>query len=242
MEPSVEILLFALCATICLNMPTERSAFLCQLVRLKAFEEHRNGRWVSAPTRDERKEEWVLELEEACSGTAEKKVWAMRKIYILIRSLQSALHRDVPNKVGMAAAITEIIDGSFLLQDPTRSYVRSGNLIKKSGRTGRQTEYRFYLFSDVLLYASKNNDNSYKIHEELPLHLMKIVDWFLPLSSNKHCMFEVHHPRKRFQVICSTHEERKAWVDDIRTAITNEMDRKMKVEAARLSIYNTPSF
>jgi Sec7 domain len=268
MEPSVTILQYALCATICLNMPVERTAFLNQLYRLKAFEEHRQGRWVSSSANHHnlnkdggQKQRWIEELETCCGGTEVQKRKAMASILSLVQSLQVAIRSDVPNKVGMAAAITEIIDGAFLLHDPSRFYIRSGNLIKKSARTGRQIEYRFYLFSDTLLYASKHTDsstcNKYKIHEELPLHLMKVVDWFPPDNSNirgssrnkkttgggsGNTTFEIHHPRKRLQVLCSSLQERKTWVEDIRRAISSEIDRKVKVEQARLSIYNTPSF
>mgnify|MGYP006345029225 FL=1 len=39
MEPAIDILLYALAVTVCLNMPMERAAFLDQFVRLRAFEE-----------------------------------------------------------------------------------------------------------------------------------------------------------------------------------------------------------
>jgi Sec7 domain len=242
MDSSVEILLYALCATICLNMHVERSAFIAQLVRLKAFEEHRQGRWVSAPQSNFQEEKWALDLEEACSGTIERKIWAMQQIYRLIRSLQAALQSDVPNKVGMAAAVTEIVNGSFLLQDPSRTYVRSGDLVKKSLRTGRSSEYRFYLFSDILIYATRQSDGQFKIHEELPLHLMKVVDWFPPAHGGKHTVFEVHHPRKTFQAVCKSIDDRKSWVSDVRAAISEEIDRKMKVEAARMAFYSAQRY
>ena len=155
MEPSVEILMFALSITVCLDMPMERHAFLNQLGRLKAFEERRQGRWVSAP--DEcsfREEEWYLELEEACAASEERKLWALRNIREWMESLHSALSVDVHNKVEMTKAVSKLRDGDFLLQDPARSSIREGDLLKKSTRTGRTTEYRFFLFSDVLLYAN----------------------------------------------------------------------------------------
>jgi len=233
MEPAVDILLYALVLTICLELPTERNAFLNQLVRLKTFEERRQGRWVSDPDHSRRQEKWYQELEEACYGSHDSKLFAIQKIYKLIQSLKSALRVDVRSKVEMTAAVAELINGGFLLHDPARSFLQSGDLIKKSLRTGRPTEYRFYLFSDVLLYASKEDDGRYKIHEELPLHLMKIVDWFPPSQKNRQIMFEVHHPRKTFRVLCPSHEVRKSWVDDVRASIMLELERKMTVEAAR---------
>lgn len=236
MEPAIDILLYALAVTVCLNMPMERSAFLSQLVRLRAFEERRQGRWVAAPDNSHREEKWFLELEEACSGADDRKLWALQKIYSWVQSLKAALQVDVRNKVEMTEAVAELINGDFLLHDPARAFLQSGNLIKKSGRTGRSIMYRFYLFSDVLLYASKEIGGSYKIHEELPLHLMKIVDWFPPSQKNRTILFEIHHPRKTFQVLCPTNDARKSWVENIRASILVEMERKMTIEAARLSL------
>jgi Sec7 domain/PH domain len=236
MEPAIDILLYALAVTVCLNMPMERSAFLSQLVRLRAFEERRQGRWVSPPDNSHREEDWYVELEEASSGCNERKLWALNKIHEWVQSLKSALRVDVRYKVEMTEAVAELVDADFLLQDPARAFLQSGNLLKKSGRTGRTTMYRFYLFSDVLLYASKTSGGRYKIHEELPVHLMKIVDWFPPSQKNRKVLFEIHHPRKTFQVICLTEESRKSWVENIRASILVEMERKMMMEAARLSV------
>jgi Sec7 domain/PH domain len=236
MEPAVDILLYALTATVCLNMPMERSAFLSQLVRLRAFEERRQGRWVSPPDNSHRKEQWYIELEEASAGGTEKKLWALETIYDWIQSLKAALRVDVRHKVEMTEAVAELNDADFLLQDPARSFIQSGNLMKKSGRTGRTTMYRFYLFSDVLLYASKDANGRYKIHEELPLHHMKIVDWFPPFQKNRKIMFEIHHPTKTFQVVCLSEDSRKSWVENIRASILLEMERKIVMEAARASV------
>jgi hypothetical protein len=237
-EPSVEILQYAVAVTVCLDMSMERSAFLRQLVRLRAFEQRRQGQWVSAPDDSHPDEAWHMQLEEDCSGLKDTKLSALQNIHGWIQSLKKALNVDVQNKVEMTNAVAELVDGDFLLHDPARCFLQSGNLIKKSARTGRSTEYRFYLFSDILLYASKEADGRYMIHEELPLHLMKIVDWFPPSQRNRQTMFEVHHPRKSFQVLCPSVEARKSWVDDIRATIIVELERKMKVESARLSVYN----
>lgn len=239
MEPCVDILLYALCIAVCLDMPTERAAFLSQLGRLKAFEERRQGRWVSATEHDSYKEEsWYLEIEKACTGPTDRKVWALRKIHhYLTGSLKSALKVDVQNKVSMSSIVRQIKDGDYLLQDPSRSFLRAAQLLKKSSRTGRSTSYRFILFSDVLMYASEESGGKFRIHEELPLHLMKVIDWFPPSQKNRKLVFEISHPRKSFFVICSSAKERKSWVQQIKVAITLEMDRKMKVEAARMAAY-----
>lgn len=236
MEPAVDILLYALAVTVCLDMPMERSAFLSQLVRLRGFEERRQGKWVSLPDKSYHEEQWYLQLESACSGFKDQKLLALRKIFGWVQSLKAALRGDVQNKVEMTETVAELVDGNFLLCDPARSFLQSEDLMKKSIRTGRSTIYRFYLFSDILLYASRDVDGRFKIHEELPLHLMKIVDWFPPLQKNRKSLFEVHHPNKTFQIVCHSEESRKSWVENIRASILVEMQRKMSTEAARLSV------
>jgi len=238
LEPSVDILLYALSLTVCLDMPTERAAFLSQLGRLKAFEERRQGRWVSAAEHNSYKNEsWYVDLEEACSGSKERKIAALRKMHDWMLSLKDALQVDVQNKVDMSAIVRQIKDGDFLLQDPARSFIRDGDLLKKSSRTGRSTSYRFFLFSDVLIYASEDSGGRFKIHEELPLHLLKVIDWFPPSQKNRERLFEISHPRKSFFVICPDQNQRKAWVKDIKAAVSRHIEQKMTAEAARMAIY-----
>lgn len=237
MEPCVDILLYSLAITVCLGMSMESAAFLTQLGRLKSFEELRQGRWIHAPDNEAfRGEDWYLELEEACNGSEDRRVWALRNIREWMESVQGALLEDVCSKADLTRAIAQLENGDALLQDPARSFVRAGDLMKKSGRTGRAVEYRFFLFSDLLVYAKPEGSGKYRTHEELPLYQMKIVDWYPSTQKSKQLSFDIHHPRKKFQVVCVDTTERKGWVDDIRAAITVEVERKMKLEAARLAV------
>ena len=75
----------------------------------------------------------------------------------------------------MIKVARKITNGQILLNDPTRYFVKEGELAKKCNRTGRNVRYTFFLFSDVLIYAHQNA-GMYRIHGELPLHLMKIMN------------------------------------------------------------------
>jgi len=268
MEPCVELLKYALVVTICLDMPVERAAFLSQLGRFKVFEDDENinehgSFWVPD---EEQGRQLLLQgnpaFDRAIAGPLDDddKVKALVQVHKATEDLRSALHVDIAVKQEMTRVTRQLVDGEFLLNDPGRSFVRMGDLRKKSNKSGRMTEYRFMLFSDALIYAKEvtpspgtttgintgsgsfvenvvEEQQCYKIHEELPLHLMKVVDWFPP-SSNKDLMklaFQVHHPRKTFLVFCSSAEERKEWVGDIRNAITREIQHKLKMEAARVA-------
>jgi hypothetical protein len=218
-------------------MPTERAAFLSQLGRLKAFEERRQGRYVTAGEPDVSVGDWFRDLEQACCGSEERKLKGLQEIRNWTISFKSALLDDAQNKITMQAVVRQLKDCDLLLQDPARSFLRAGNLIKKSSRTGRSIAYRFYLFSDVLLYAKEDVDGRFNVHEELPLHLLKVIDWFPPSHKNRRVMFEVSHPRKSFFVLCPSAMERKSWVRDIKAAVQLEMDRKVKMEAARIAAH-----
>ena len=235
MGQSLEILLYALSLTVCLDMPTERAAFLSQVGRLKAFEERRQGRYVSTGGPDGSVGEWFQELEKACCGSVDRKLAALQEVRDWTVSFKQQLLMDAQNKITMEAVVRQLKDGDNLLLDPARSFLRAGTLLKKSARTGRSISYRFYLFSDVLLYAKEDTDGRFNIHEELPLHLLKIVDWFPPSHKHRKVAFEVSHPRKSFAVLCPNAKERKAWVRDIKGAVQLEMERKALMEAARVA-------
>lgn len=133
----------------------------------------------------------------------------------------------------MKIVANRIRNGEVLLNDPSRIFVREGDLIKRHQLAGRSSTYRFFLFSDVLVYAHKSSQGDYVVHEELPLHLMKIEDIGIQLKSKQHSFF-IHHPNKSFTVITSGKAEKQLWMEDIRNSINNEISRKAKVEAARL--------
>jgi hypothetical protein len=129
-------------------------------------------------------------------------------------------------------AVRQLDNAEFLLNDPTRTFVRQGDLQKKANRSGRCVEYRFFLFSDVMIYAKKQpNSQKFRIHEELPLILMKVVDWFPPDQKKEaRLAIQIYHPRKKFIFFCSSQDERESWVVDIHKSIDKELERKVAIE------------
>jgi len=115
-----------------------------------------------------------------------------------------------------------------------RCYVREGDLVKHHQLAARSSTYRFFLFSDVLVYAHMSKEGDYKVHEELPLHLMKIDDSESQGYYTKQNSFHIHHPNKSFLVSCSNKTEKKHWIDDINTSIRREVKRKAKIEKSRI--------
>jgi hypothetical protein len=241
MESCVHVLKYALCLTICLDMPVERAAFLGQLGRYKLFNAWRRGLAgdLSADYESIKEEDWYLGIEEAFSKSRNEKgkISALEKVHSLISDLGLTLAVNVDGRKALKEAVEKLQHGEHLLNDPGRLFIRQGNLLKRANRSGRCVEYRFFLFSDMLIYAKKIGGSSqYHIHEELPLILMKVVDWFPPdLKKESKRAFQIFHPRKNLLVLCASKEERASWVNAIRTAVDQELERKVAIEAARMA-------
>ncbi len=266
MESCIDLLKFALCSTIILDMPTEQVAFIDQLGRFRLFNAwRRSNDGDEAPDlsfQDQetyKKERWyrqMREISQSNPGADVKRKYAEKfeSMILLDRVvddmalLSVSLDAEAAKRKRIRDVVRRIEDAEYLLNDPTRSFVREGNMMKRSNRSKRITEYRFFLFSDILIYAKKikssRSDPScgsiYRIHEELPLIRMKVIDWFPPDMKKEDSAraIQFHHPRKMFMAFCSDTMERKSWVDDIREAIDKELQRKIAIENARKAASN----
>ncbi|KAL3823248.1 hypothetical protein ACHAXA_011093 [Cyclostephanos tholiformis] len=134
----------------------------------------------------------------------------------------------------MKQVASRIRNGDILLNDTSRCYVREGDLVKHHQLAARTSTYRFFLFSDVLVYTHVSKEGDYKVHEELPLHLMKIDDSESQGYYTKQNSFHIHHPNKSFLVTCADKTEKKQWMEDINTSIRREVKRKAAIEKSRI--------
>ena len=211
----VDLLEYSLCTATFLEMTLERSAFSKLLGRVNRFNELKANKDES----------------ECATSTSMDELNGVRS---LSQRIHTSLYVD-DSKVGaMKSVAARIRNGEILLNDPSRTYVREGDLTKKHQLAGRSSSYRFFLFSDVLVYAHKSAQGDYKVHEELPLHLMKVDDYEGPAASKaRKNSFHIHHPNKSFLVVASNPTEKQLWVDDIRNSIQKEVRRKARTEAAR---------
>jgi len=243
LESCLDVLKYSICATICLNMTMESSAFITQLSRVKFFNQNRGiDESDNRAGRDAyRNDEWFDELEKACTEPSDDacKIQAVDQVSGMIDDLRSSLQIDSRQKKEMAHVSRRIRNGEILLNDPTRFFIREGDLTKRGNRTGRSVKYHFFLFSDMLVYAHKSSSSGeYKTHEELPLHLMKITDYALDGMTGHSRMkgsFLIQHPRKSFLVAAPSGELKNSWMRDINSAIKKDVERKAQMEGARLA-------
>jgi hypothetical protein len=265
MESCIHMLKYALCLTIILDMPVERIAFLDQLGRFRLFNTWRQGNSAELLSRDQdcyKREGWykIVEGQSKRSYTAyhsiQAKLQSLEIVDNIVNDLGFDLANDIVARTTLRVAVRQLESAEFLLNDPNRAFVRAGDLLKRANRSGRTVEYRFFLFSDILIYARKipggssssssssssPSSGKYRIHEELPLILMKVVDWFPPeMRKESKVGIQIYHPRKKVLILCADHEERKMWVTDLRKSIDKELERKVTIEGARKAAANVPS-
>lgn len=214
-----EVLLYSLSTAFCLNMRTQLSVFLDQVGRLKGHEETRQGQWgIPEPNLPPSSEQWHKEATLAstfdCSSSS---LSVLSKTHKILQTLKRAVLESATNKYGMIKAVERLSSADYLYLDPRRIFLKSARLIKRSMSTRRSSPCWFFLFSDLLVYAKEEDSRcGLKIHDEFPLNLIKIVDWFPSANRDHPRRFDVHHPRKSFQIICPSKEDKDEWVAAIR--------------------------
>jgi hypothetical protein len=229
LDAAIAALEYSLCTASSLDMTIELAAFNKLLERLNRF----NGlkvRKEEGPGRSSDDEETSSKAAESSPANIEN----VDQVRSMTKQLQTSLFVDDSKVQTMKLVANRIRNGEVLLNDPSRTFVREGDLVKRHQLAGRSSTYRFFLFSDVLVYAHKSSQGDYVVHEELPLHLMKIEDIDFQSSKSKHHSFYIHHPNKSFAVNTSGKAEKKLWMEDIKNSISCEISRKAKVEGARL--------
>lgn len=237
LELFLDLLKYMLSMAVCLELPIERAAFLAQLVRFQQITNANASAVGGTATNSDcsTSEEWSQSIDSSCVSNDKGKLESLGRIRQLVQELSLGATTDALRRNSMKAAVGQLKNAEFLLSDPNRTFVRQADLVKQANTTGRYVQYRFILFSDVLIYAKRiAKTQQYKAHEELPLLQMKIVDWFPPESKDGNRAFQVFHPCKKVMVVCADSDEKRSWVESLRSAIESELHRKVAVEAARI--------
>jgi hypothetical protein len=233
--PSLETLWYAIVAAVCVDLPVAAAAFLQQLRKFALLSESINSDSQADIDDDYKEHAWSGEFGVYCGHSDKSKLAALKNAMNVIRSIRMSLSDERSGRDITTIALHEIETDSLFLNHPGRAFLLFGDLHKTSSRTGRSSECRLYLFSDVLLYCKAKRNGRYKILEEFPLHLLKVIDWFPPSTHDRHKIFEVHTPDKCLQLTCSDYNEKKSWVFQIRDAVQREVEAMSRVETARLS-------
>lgn len=97
------------------------------------------------------------------------------------------------------------------LRPSPHAHSQEGRLIKLS-RSEKRTEYHFFLFSDLIMYASDGLNTKYKMHRVIHLSLCRLED--LRSDTPAHA-FKIISPQKTFRVCAPSAKKKQAWLTAI---------------------------
>jgi len=125
---------------------------------------------------------------------------------------------DIRDEATFRGAIKKIDNGEKLFPSPPdngnkRLFLKEGDLVKKC-QSGKFVTYRFFLFSDQLLYTHRTYSGDYNVHKQLKLSEMRAN----PIDDDENRTFHISHPSKSFEVIAHTSEIRRDWLRTIANA------------------------
>lgn len=146
---------------------------------------------------------------------------------------EEALHR-LENHVKMTELERDLFGLDNLVQ-PGREFVREGCLQKLS-RKGYQ-QRMFFLFSDVLIYASRSSSSSpgfparppaqqqqFKVHGQLPLQGLMVEE--TEPKAEAAFRFTIYAANRALMVAAGSEEERQRWMRDLSNCIETARDHK----------------
>jgi len=236
------LLRYTIGCSIFLDMSVEREAFVSQLARLKYImkRERSNHRQYNNPVQTSKKyvmegryktEEWYITL-EGFASSRETTMRAIEEVYRHVKTLRMAIQAHSRTTKSMNRVLRKIRNGDMLSQNASRAFICEGDLVKRC-RGGRDVTYRFFLFSDQLVYAHRSTQRDFKVHAELPLDVMSLNDPYgtnttgsnnrtTPNANSNNMaslMFQINHPRKSFWVVAPDMDAKARWIKDISAAV-----------------------
>lgn len=169
---------------------------------------------------------WIASIENAAATDDPWRV--MGDIHLLVNKMKDTIQRQ--QKSEALSSVVKRINRSHLYIKGTTQFIREGDLTKKC--RSRNQLYRFFLFSDQLLYADKSLSGYWNPHNSLRLKLTRIAD--VPDSVLHKHAFQIHNPEKSFIVYADSAYSKAEWMRLIEDAIA-ETAQKVKNNARRLS-------
>lgn len=110
-------------------------------------------------------------------------------------------------------AIEHRFASAVSLVKPHRKFMREGAMTKVD-KTGKDKNYTFFLFNDMMCYASGNSEQL-KLHTTLPVDRAFFIQDVPHHDKYSDRAFELHSAVKSFIVHCAEYKEKKQWMEDI---------------------------
>ena len=166
-------------------------------------------------------------LQDVRIGAPETSMETIAKIHTLLVRVKDCVQEAANREVTRAVAARIEKKANVLANNGF--FVCEGDLAKRN-RNGRFVTYRFFLFSDHLIYAHQGMTGEYKVHGQLHLTLMSATDL---VADNNKCSFYITHPTKSFAVVAESPSVKLTWLRDLQTTIQNCCKRAASDPAGR---------
>lgn len=199
----LDILCYSLTASIFLGLKVEAQTFAEQL---QAFL-RTDCDGVVFPETD-----WYADIGRMVPETAMETI---AKVHTLIVHVKDAVQESANREVTRSVAAR--IEKKANVLENNSFFVREGDMAKRN-RNGRFVAYRFFLFSDQLIYAHQGLSGEYKVHGMLHLTQMAVTD--LATDANR-CSMYIQHPTKSFVVVADSPGTKQHWLRDLQQTIAN---------------------
>lgn len=139
----------------------------------------------------------------------------------LVKEVATTINEAVRAQANRAQIISiqEQFQGDITFVEPSRRFIHQGQLTKVCRASDRR--YTFFLFSDLLVYASKGY--RYKLHMKIPIgHLFHFDD--LPNSAVENA-FQISSQNKSFVVYAESAAEKSKWVKHLAKTCEEQRDK-----------------
>jgi Sec7 domain/Mon2/Sec7/BIG1-like, HUS domain/FYVE zinc finger len=197
-------LAYGACIAIVMGLDTERKAFIRWLAKIAFIANHKgtkNELQERLAANDHLKQQWYRPLNlqmikhpvGAChtirTMVAEtKQVIAYQRQQEDLRKLQDDFGNDI------------------MLENKDRHFVKQ-DLLTKVARDKRHLDYHFFLFSDILIYASDGMHARYSVHRTLQLSLMRLED-----VKTERAALHILSPQKNAYVLFRDEKQKAEWM------------------------------
>lgn len=233
---ALDVLSNSLSSCIFLDLKVEKTAFATQLARFRQICEQTESSerasskiaftGASFATGNFRYAKWFESVERS---TAETAITAIAEVHGMIHQLKDVIR--VCARREATKAVFARIEKKANIADPNRFVLLEGDL-KKRSKAGKYVLYRFFLFSDMLVYAHFGF-SEYKVHEQLELDTAEVSSVVEHDPTN--CQFWFKHPTKSFVLLAESQAEKHLWTRTLTEAINACVLRK---HGKRLDIFD----
>lgn len=212
------------CIAIMLGLETERVAFTREIALVTYKESKRHQLDPSEVVKDivngaHEKQSWYTPLKMQCKL---QPVSACKVILTISRETKQRLSHE--RNLEKLRSLQQEFGSDIVLETETRVFKKQGVLTKISQSTKRRIDYHFFLFNDLLIYASEGIHSKYKVHRVMHLSLLHVVD--LALSVHQEPCLQIVSPQKTITIAFENEKNKRVWMDLLVDSLKSERQRR----------------